>query len=83
MRGIGIAVALAAALISGCSKAEPPRQFSQAALDAALADPARKDQSNADARRNPDQLKANQERLGVGPDHKTPEMKKGHRGTFP
>ena len=58
MRGIGIALALGAALISGCSKAEPPRQFSQAALSAALADPARKDQSNADARRHPGPLVA-------------------------
>jgi hypothetical protein len=29
-------------------------------------------------------LKENREkRLKVGDDHKTPEMKKGHRGTFP
>jgi predicted methyltransferase len=56
MRHIGIAVALGAATISGCSKAEPPRQFSQAALDQALADPGRKDQSDADARRKPGEL---------------------------
>ncbi|MBV8030085.1 MAG: hypothetical protein JO035_01100 [Betaproteobacteria bacterium] len=31
----------------------------------------------------PEKLKENQRRLGVGEDHKTPEMKKGHRGTFP
>ena len=37
----------------------------------------------ADGRRSPDQLKRNQERLGVGPDHRTPAMKKGRRGTFP
>src|SRR6185503_5559864 len=37
----------------------------------------------ADARREPERQKENQKRLGVGPDHKTPEMKKGHRGTFP
>jgi hypothetical protein len=36
-----------------------------------------------DGRRSPDQLKRNQERLGVGPDHRTPAMKKGRRGTFP
>src|SRR2546430_13059126 len=58
MRGIGIALALGAALISGCSKAEPPRKFSQTALNAALADPAREGQSNADARRNPGPLVA-------------------------
>src|SRR4051794_38479817 len=56
MRGIGIALALGASLIGGCTKAEPPRQFSQAAVDSALADPGRKDQSNADARRNPGTL---------------------------
>ena len=37
----------------------------------------------ADARGEPDKQKENQERLGVGPDHKTPQMKKGRRGTFP
>ena len=38
-------------------KAEPPRQFSQAALDKALADPARKEQRDAaDARRKPGPL---------------------------
>jgi hypothetical protein len=37
----------------------------------------------ADARRNPEQLKRNQERLGVGSDHRTEAMKKGKRGTFP
>src|SRR5205814_10371892 len=51
MRGIRIAIALGAALIGGCRKAEPPRQFWQAPLNAALADPARKDHGNADARR--------------------------------
>lgn len=25
----------------------------------------------------------NQEELGVGPDHRTEDMKRGHRGTFP
>jgi hypothetical protein len=28
-------------------------------------------------------LRKNQERLGVDEKHKTPEMKKGHRGTYP
>jgi hypothetical protein len=32
---------------------------------------------------NPEKLKKNQERLHVGGDHKTDDMKKGHRGTFP
>ena len=30
-----------------------------------------------------DKLKGNRRRLGVDEDHKTPEMKKGKRGTFP
>lgn len=37
----------------------------------------------ADGRRSSDTLKRNQERLGVGPDHRTDAMKKGKRGTFP
>lgn len=37
----------------------------------------------ADARRDPDKLRENQARLGVGPEHKTDAMKKGRRGTFP
>lgn len=36
-----------------------------------------------DARKDPEKLRENQQSLGVGSDHKTPEMKKGHRGTFP
>ncbi|HYD55602.1 MAG TPA: hypothetical protein VEB41_01720 [Burkholderiales bacterium] len=30
-----------------------------------------------------EKLKENQRRLNVDKEHKTPEMKKGHRGTFP
>lgn len=30
-----------------------------------------------------DKLKENQKRLNVDEQHKTPEMQKGHRGTFP
>jgi hypothetical protein len=37
----------------------------------------------ADARGDPEKQKENQRRLDVGTDHKTPAMKKGHRGTFP
>lgn len=37
----------------------------------------------ADARGDSEKLKENQRRLGVGPEHKTDAMKKGHRGTFP
>jgi hypothetical protein len=39
--------------------------------------------SGGDARREPERQKENQKRLRVGADHKTPEMKKGNRGTFP
>lgn len=54
MKRIILAVALGATILTGCRKAEAPRPFSQAALDAALADPARKDQREAaDARRKP------------------------------
>jgi poly-gamma-glutamate capsule biosynthesis protein CapA/YwtB (metallophosphatase superfamily) len=38
---------------------------------------------HTDARRDPEQLKRNRERLGVGSDHRTDAMKKGKRGTFP
>jgi predicted methyltransferase len=56
MRTLALALA-AAALVAGCRKAEPPRHFSQAALDQALADPARKSQADAaDARRKPGPL---------------------------
>jgi predicted methyltransferase len=55
MRQMVWMIALAVAL-AGCSKPQP-RQFSQAALDTALADPARKDQRDAnDARRKPGPL---------------------------
>jgi hypothetical protein len=39
--------------------------------------------SGGDARHSQEQLKKNQERLGVGNDHRTDAMKKGRRGTFP
>lgn len=32
---------------------------------------------------DPEKLKQNQQRLNVDEEHKTPEMKKGGRGTFP
>jgi hypothetical protein len=44
---------------------------------------ARGARSGTDARREPEKQKENQKRLGVGSDHKTPEMKKKNRGTFP
>jgi predicted methyltransferase len=52
-----LAIAVASIVLTGCQKAEPARQFSQHALEAALADPARKDQREAaDARRKPGPL---------------------------
>ena len=57
MRQAFLGVALAALAIGSCHKAAVPRHFSQAALDQALADPARKDQRDAaDARRKPGSL---------------------------
>ena len=44
---------------------------------------ARGAKSGGDGRREPERQKENQKRLGVGVDHKTVAMKKGHRGTFP
>ena len=36
-----------------------------------------------DARNDPEKLRKNRRKLGVDEDHETPEMKEGHRGTFP
>lgn len=56
---------------------QPPRRPASGAGEARAA--ARR----GDARRSPEQLKQNRERLGVGPEHKTGAMKKGRRGTYP
>ncbi len=57
MRHFALATAAAITILAGCHKPEPQGQFSQAALDRALADPARKDQREmADARRQPGPL---------------------------
>ena len=57
MRSLVALLALAALGLAGCEKPAPPRHFSQAALDQALADPTRKDQREAsDARRKPGPL---------------------------
>ena len=59
MKRIAVTLAIAAISAGGCQKAEPRREFSQASLDQALADPARKDQREAaDARRKPAALVA-------------------------
>ena len=44
---------------------------------------ARGARTGGDARREPEKQKENQKRLGVGEDHRTAQMKKGNRGTFP
>jgi predicted methyltransferase len=57
MKTFLLGVAMAATLLGGCQKAEAPRQFSQAVLENALNDPARKqDREAADARRKPGPL---------------------------
>src|SRR6476620_1795578 len=57
MRTLTLALIVAAISLGGCCKAEPRRQFSQAALDQALADPGRKAQRDAaDERRKPGPL---------------------------
>jgi predicted methyltransferase len=57
MKNALLPLVVASALIAGCQKAEPPRQFSQQALDRALDDPARKQQREAaDERRKPGPL---------------------------
>ncbi|HEX7249652.1 MAG TPA: hypothetical protein VF262_04605 [Burkholderiales bacterium] len=53
---------------------QPPTRHSQGARGA---------NRGADARGSTEKQKENQRRLGVGPEHKTEAMKKGHRGTFP
>ena len=57
MRNLLFSLAAASMLFGACQKAEAPRQFSQQALDRALADPARKqDREAADPRRKPGPL---------------------------
>ncbi|MFL6762337.1 MAG: class I SAM-dependent methyltransferase [Sphingomicrobium sp.] len=57
MNKFAFGLALGSVLLTSCNRAEKPRQFSQHALDAALADPARqKDRDAADARRRPGPL---------------------------
>jgi hypothetical protein len=41
------------------------------------------DALDKDGNVKPEKLAENQRKLHVGSDHKTPDMKKGHRGTFP
>src|SRR4051812_49316885 len=76
MKITGLTLAVAIISVAGCSKPEPQRQFSQAALDKALADPARKDQRDAaDARRKPGPLIA---LAGVKPGDKVLDLIPGN-----
>jgi predicted methyltransferase len=76
MKRIIFMLALAAPLAASCQKAAPERQFSQAALDQALADPARKDQRQAtDERRKPGPLIA---LAGVKPGDKVLDLIPGN-----
>jgi hypothetical protein len=74
--------------------AENERKIEQQHREAAKTAPERKQQPGAqgeDPRKAIDEhgnldrqkLEQNQERLDVGKDHKTDDMKKGDRGTFP
>jgi predicted methyltransferase len=57
MKPIALALVVSLAVVTSCNKSPPARHFSQAALDQALADPARKAQADAaDARRKPGPL---------------------------
>ena len=60
---------------------KPPAE--PTARDERTSKTARGMRSGADARGQPEKQKENQRRLRVDSDHRTPEMKKGHRGTFP
>jgi len=74
MKGLAIAAALAVLGLAGCGDHSAPtqRQFSQAALDQALADPARKEQRDAaDDRRKPGPLIA---LAGVKPGDKVVDL---------
>jgi hypothetical protein len=70
-----------------CMNAEKPGTSSDTGSDNVerprFAPAARRGARNADARGDSEKLRQNQQRLGVGPEHKTESMKKGHRGTFP
>lgn len=71
MKQIALA-AMAVLLVVGCQKIDQPRQFSQVALDKALADPKRKTQADAaDARRKPAPLIA---LAGISPGDKVLDL---------
>jgi predicted methyltransferase len=71
-----IAAAMAVATLAGCQDAEPPRQYSQGAVDSALADPGRASQREAaDERRKPGPLIA---LAGVKPGDKVLDLIPGN-----
>src|SRR6476659_2219004 len=72
MKTFALALALGVTAIGGCKKAETPQPFSQAVLDQALADPARRAQRDAaDERRKPGLLIA---LAGVAPGDKVLDL---------
>ena len=76
MKQLQLMIAAAAFIACGCQKAETPRQFSQAALDRALADPGRAEQrAAADERRKPGPLVA---LAGVKPGDKVLDLIPGN-----
>src|SRR5215213_4026885 len=76
MRTLVIGLAFTAVALGGCNKPQAPHAFSKAALDQALADPARKDQAAAaDARRKPGPLIA---LAGVAPGDKVLDLIPGN-----
>ena len=75
MKRIGLMLMLAAGVTVGCQRSAPERQFSQTALDQALADPAREDQRKGDERRKPGPLVA---LAGVKPGDKVLDLIPGN-----
>jgi len=72
MKSLSLAILSAAMIVTACRKEEPPRQFSQAALDAAIADPERSSaREAADGRRKPAELIAF---AGVSPGDKVLDL---------
>jgi hypothetical protein len=64
---------------SATAAGQQTRRQQPGAQDAGKEADAIKESGNVD----PGKLKENRDRLGVDSDHKTPDMKKGDRGTFP
>ena len=58
--------------------ADDKKQIQQYGGDELIPEP-----NGRNARQQPQELAQNREQLGVNAEHKTPEMQKGHRGTFP